>query len=49
MMPDLGNYTVYVLAAYGVSLGLIGGLIWWAVLRARAARHRLDRIESELK
>ncbi|MDO6589768.1 heme exporter protein CcmD [Loktanella sp. D2R18] len=45
-MPDLGKYAVEVLAAYGVSLGLLAVLIvlsWRRSVRMRAA---LERIEN---
>ncbi|RED14315.1 heme exporter protein CcmD [Pontivivens insulae] len=39
-------YAVYVLSAYGVSLALLGGLIWRSMARARAARRTLDQLEG---
>jgi len=47
MLPDLGDYSVYVIAAYGVSLGLIAALILLSAYGARRARQRLERIERE--
>ena len=44
-MPDLGPYAIEVGLAYGVSLALIGGLVWLSWRRDRAARHELDRVE----
>lgn len=44
-MPDLGKYAVEVTLAYGVSLALIAGLIFWTWAEARAARRDLDRQE----
>ena len=44
-MPDLGSYGVYVVSAYGVSLGLIGVLVWASVARARKVRVQLEEIE----
>ncbi|WP_394177278.1 heme exporter protein CcmD [Yoonia maritima] len=45
-MPDLGKYAVEVLAAYGVSLGLLAVVVllsWRRSVRVRAA---LERIEN---
>lgn len=48
-MPDLGRYAAEVLAAYGVSLALILGLVWWSVRRARAVRAELKDIEDQME
>ena len=44
-MPDLGDYAVNVLAAYGGSFALLGGLIWQSFARARKARRALEQVE----
>ncbi len=44
-MPDLGTYAGPVLAAYGASIVLLGGLVAWVVLRARAVARTLTAVE----
>jgi heme exporter protein D len=46
-VPDLGQYASYVLAAYGVSLVLIAGLVGLTWIRARRVRADLARIEGQ--
>ena len=46
MMPDLGPYAAQVLAAYAVSLALIGWIVGASVRRARRVRADLRRIEA---
>jgi len=46
MMPELGRYAVEVSAAYGLSLALIGALVAWYALRARAVRRQLHEVEN---
>jgi heme exporter protein D len=45
-VPDLGKYAVEVLAAYGVSLGLIAVLIIVSWRRSARVRTALERIEN---
>lgn len=45
-MPDLGQYAVYVLSSYAVSLGLLAAIILISVWQARRVRARLDEVES---
>lgn len=45
-MPDLGRYALEVSLAYLASLGLIGLLMLWYWMRARAVRRQLDEIEN---
>ena len=45
-MPDLGTYATEVLLAYGVSLALLGVIVWLSVRRARAVRAALEEIEN---
>jgi heme exporter protein D len=47
MMPDLGNYGVYVLGAYGGTLFLMAALVVLSLRRGRKARAALRRIEEE--
>ena len=45
-MPDLGEYAVEVLAAYGVSLALllvIIGMSWRRYVRVRAALEEIEK------
>lgn len=46
MMPDLGTYAGTVLAAYGLGLGLIVGLVAVSLWQARAARVALAAAEQ---
>ncbi len=46
MIPDLGKYAVEVLAAYGVSIALLLGLIGASVWRSRKVRARLATVEA---
>ena len=45
-MPDLGKYAVEVLSAYGVTLALVGGLVWASLARAARVRRRLAEAEA---
>nr|WP_143535542.1 heme exporter protein CcmD [Roseisalinus antarcticus] len=45
MMPDLGKYATEVLAAYGVSIALLIGIVWISVARARKVRRQLQDVE----
>lgn len=47
MMPDLGKYAAVVLWSWGVGLGLIAGLVWASISRARRVKAELDRIEGD--
>lgn len=47
MTPDLGKYAFTVLAAYGATLVLVGGLVLVSLLRARATRRALERQERQ--
>lgn len=44
-MPDLGRYALEVGLAYGVSLAVIGGIVWLSWRRDRVARRELERAE----
>lgn len=46
LLPDLGRYAFTVLGAYGVTLGLLGGLVGASLWRSAAVRRRLARLES---
>ncbi len=45
MTPDLGKYAFAVLAAYGATFVLLGGLVLVSLLRAGAAKRALERQE----
>ncbi len=45
-MPDLGNYAGPVLAAYGISLGLLALLLIWARWRAGRVARMLAQVEK---
>ena len=47
MIPDLGRYAFEVMLAYGITLGLVGGLVASSVLSARKARRRLGDAERK--
>jgi len=46
-MPELDKYAPYILAAYGIAVGLIVGLAVWSILRLSAAKKKLDRLERQ--
>lgn len=46
MIPDLGRYALPVLAAYGVAIVLIGGLVAASLRRGAQARRALERAEA---
>ena len=45
-MPDLGDYAVEVLLAYGVTLGLLAAIVVLSVARARRVRQALEEVEA---
>lgn len=45
MTPDLGKYAFTVLASYGATFVLVGGLIVASLIRAAATRRALERQE----
>ena len=45
-MIDLGRYAGVVLAAYAVSLALLGGLIWHTLAANARARRDLEKQEK---
>ena len=46
-MPDLGKYAGEVLAAYGISLFILAGLVMLSWRQSRKARLLLDDVESK--
>jgi heme exporter protein D len=49
VIPDLGSYAGPVLAAYGVTLALLLGVVALSWLQARRARARLAEAEARLR
>lgn len=49
MMPDLGKYAGDVLAAYGITFALLGGLIAWSLIRSAKVKKRLQAAEERRK
>ena len=49
MIPDLGKYAFFVLASYGVSLGLLAAITALSLLQARRMRARLAEYEAGRK
>lgn len=45
-MVDLGKHALTVLSAYGISLILLGGLIWLSLRRSRKMQQELARMEA---
>ena len=45
-MIERGKYAGAVIGAYGLSLALLGGLIWETLAANARARHALERQES---
>lgn len=45
-MIGLGEYAGTVIAAYGVSLALLGGLVWHSLAANARARRDLERQED---
>lgn len=45
-MVDLGKHAVPVLASYGASLVLLGGLVWLSLRRSRKVREELAKMEE---
>lgn len=47
MMPDLGAYALWVLAAYGISLALLAAIVAGSVWQARRTRAALQALEAD--
>ncbi|MCB2093702.1 MAG: heme exporter protein CcmD [Rhodobacteraceae bacterium] len=47
-MVELGKYAGPVLAAYGVSLGLVLALVWLTLWKSRKMRRKLETLEREM-
>ena len=48
MLPDLGKYAVTVLAAYGVTIGLIAGLVVLTLWKGAKVRRALEAQEARM-
>lgn len=46
-MPDLGKYAFEILMSYGLSLGLLAGLIGFSLWQSRKIKAALERIEND--
>ena len=46
LIPDLGKNAAYIWACYGLGTLLIGGAIIGVVLKARAAKAALERMQA---
>ncbi|MDO5604243.1 MAG: heme exporter protein CcmD [Paracoccus sp. (in: a-proteobacteria)] len=46
-MIELGKYATTVLTAYGISLALLGAIIWQSIARNARARRDLERQEGD--
>ncbi len=46
-MPDLGEYAVYVLSSYAVTIALLAVIIGGSVIRSRRVKAELARVEDE--
>ncbi|WP_090110188.1 heme exporter protein CcmD [Limimaricola pyoseonensis] len=44
---DLGRYAAEVISAWGASLALLGGLVWWSLRRDRQVRAELEKTERD--
>jgi len=49
MMPDLGKYALYVLTAYGASVGLLAVLVAMSWVRSARVKRLLAEAEREAK
>lgn len=48
-MVELGKYATEVLASYGISLAMLGILVWLSARRARRVAAQLAAIEAHAK
>ncbi|MBY6047106.1 heme exporter protein CcmD [Vannielia litorea] len=48
-MPELGKYAGEVLAAYGGSIAILGGLVWLSIRNGAKVRARLRAMEEARK
>lgn len=46
-MPDLGKYATEILSAYGISILILGVLVWASIARARRSKARLEEVERK--
>ena len=49
MLPDFGEHTPYVWAAFGLSFLILIVLTGFTLWRARAAKSRLDQVRAALE
>jgi heme exporter protein D len=48
LAPDLGKYGTEVLSAYGATILLLAGLVWFTWSRSRKMRRELDAAEARI-
>lgn len=48
MMPELGQYALVVCCSYGVTLGLLAGLVAVSLWQGRRAKRDLAEIEARM-
>jgi heme exporter protein CcmD len=49
MIPDLGKYALWVLASYGIGIGLLGAVTLASILQALRVRRMLREMEAGRK
>ncbi len=42
----MGGYAAYVWPAYGLTLCVLGGLLWWSLASYRRSRRTLERLQG---
>ncbi|MGO8919225.1 MAG: heme exporter protein CcmD [Stellaceae bacterium] len=42
----MGGYAAYVWPAYGLSVAVLGGLLWWSLAAYRRSRRTLERLQG---
>jgi len=42
----MGGYAAYVWPAYGLTAGVLGGLLWWCLAAYRRSQRRLERLQG---
>lgn len=49
MFTALGPHASFIIWSYVIGFVLTGGLAWWIIARQRAAKRRLETLESTLR
>lgn len=42
----MGGYAAYVWPAYGLTIGVLGGLLWWSLAAYRRSQRRLEQLQG---